>query len=175
VGFHELLWDSMRFHGIPWSSMRFYNVPVNQSVPTEANRGLTSYSSSPLFILIPLHMRSVTRIHLSSQLSMLMLRGLGDRSMLHFLLSSLLCVGLDGARWALSLISCACAVPSFWMSCIEDVGIVEATSVQISPSALSFSFHSLYTHSHSLRRIHCSWMMSPVESPCGSKGRSGFG
>jgi hypothetical protein len=24
--------------------MRFYNVPVNQSVPTEANRGLTSYN-----------------------------------------------------------------------------------------------------------------------------------
>jgi hypothetical protein len=33
----------MRFHGIPWSSMRFYDVPVNRSVPTEANRGLTSY------------------------------------------------------------------------------------------------------------------------------------
>jgi hypothetical protein len=33
----------MRFHGIPPGSMRFYDVPVNQSVPTEANRGLTSY------------------------------------------------------------------------------------------------------------------------------------
>jgi hypothetical protein len=33
----------MRFHEIPWGSMRFYDVPVNQSVPTEANRGLTSY------------------------------------------------------------------------------------------------------------------------------------
>jgi CRISPR/Cas system endoribonuclease Cas6 (RAMP superfamily) len=33
----------MRFHEIPWSSMRFYDVPVNQSVPTEANRDLTSY------------------------------------------------------------------------------------------------------------------------------------
>jgi hypothetical protein len=33
----------MRLHGIPWSSMRSYNVPVNRSVPTEANRGLTSY------------------------------------------------------------------------------------------------------------------------------------
>jgi hypothetical protein len=33
----------MRFHGIPWSSMRFYDVLVNRSVPTEANRGLTSY------------------------------------------------------------------------------------------------------------------------------------
>jgi hypothetical protein len=36
----------MRFHGIPWSSMRFYDVPMNQSVPTEANRGLTSYNHS---------------------------------------------------------------------------------------------------------------------------------
>jgi hypothetical protein len=26
--------------------MRFYDVPVNQSVPTEANRGLTSYTLS---------------------------------------------------------------------------------------------------------------------------------
>jgi hypothetical protein len=26
--------------------MRFYDVPVNQSVPTEANRGLTSYTRS---------------------------------------------------------------------------------------------------------------------------------
>jgi hypothetical protein len=34
TGFHEVLWDSMR----P------YDVPVNQSVPTEANRGLTSYT-----------------------------------------------------------------------------------------------------------------------------------
>jgi hypothetical protein len=25
--------------------MRFHDVPVNQSVPTEANRGLTSYTS----------------------------------------------------------------------------------------------------------------------------------
>jgi hypothetical protein len=41
--FHEILWDFMRFHGIPWSFMRFYDVPVNQSVPTEANRGLTFY------------------------------------------------------------------------------------------------------------------------------------
>jgi hypothetical protein len=34
------------FHGISWDSMgsmRFYDVPVNRSVPTEANRGLTSY------------------------------------------------------------------------------------------------------------------------------------
>jgi hypothetical protein len=33
----------MRFHEIPWGSMRFYKVSANQSVPTEANRGLTSY------------------------------------------------------------------------------------------------------------------------------------
>jgi hypothetical protein len=44
MGFHEVPWDSMSFRGIPWSSMRFYDVPVNRSVPTEANRGLTSYS-----------------------------------------------------------------------------------------------------------------------------------
>jgi hypothetical protein len=43
VGFHEVLWDSMRFHEIPWGSMGFYDVSVNQSVPSEANRGLTSY------------------------------------------------------------------------------------------------------------------------------------
>jgi hypothetical protein len=36
------------FHEIPWSSMRFYNIPVNQSVPTEANRGLTSYRILPI-------------------------------------------------------------------------------------------------------------------------------
>jgi hypothetical protein len=29
--------------------MRFYNVPVNRSVPTEANRGLTSYTITLLF------------------------------------------------------------------------------------------------------------------------------
>jgi hypothetical protein len=45
MGFHEVPWDSMRFHGIPWSSVRFCDVSVNQSVPTEANRGLTSYRS----------------------------------------------------------------------------------------------------------------------------------
>jgi hypothetical protein len=27
--------------------MRFYDVPVNRSVPTEANRGLTSYRERP--------------------------------------------------------------------------------------------------------------------------------
>jgi hypothetical protein len=43
VRFHGVLWDSMRFHEIPWSFMRFYDVPVNRSVPTEANRDLTSY------------------------------------------------------------------------------------------------------------------------------------
>jgi hypothetical protein len=35
----------MRFHEVPWDSMRFYDVLVNRSVPTEANRGLTSYMS----------------------------------------------------------------------------------------------------------------------------------
>jgi hypothetical protein len=34
----------MRFHEVPWDSMRFHDVLVNRSVPTEANRGLTSYS-----------------------------------------------------------------------------------------------------------------------------------
>jgi hypothetical protein len=34
----------MMFYEIPWGFMRFYNVSVNQSVLTEANRGLTSYS-----------------------------------------------------------------------------------------------------------------------------------
>jgi hypothetical protein len=45
--FHEVPWDSIMFHKIPWDSMsfmRFYDVPVNRSVPTEANRGLTSYN-----------------------------------------------------------------------------------------------------------------------------------
>jgi hypothetical protein len=36
----------MRFHGILWGSMKFNDVPVNRSVPTEANRGLTSYMLS---------------------------------------------------------------------------------------------------------------------------------
>jgi hypothetical protein len=35
---------SIRFHEVLWDSMRSYDVPVNQSVPTEANRGLTSYT-----------------------------------------------------------------------------------------------------------------------------------
>jgi hypothetical protein len=34
----------MGFHEVPWNSMRFYDVLVNRSVPTEANRGLTSYN-----------------------------------------------------------------------------------------------------------------------------------
>jgi hypothetical protein len=46
MGFHEIPWDFMRFHGISQGFMRFYDVPVNQSVPTEANGGLTSYISS---------------------------------------------------------------------------------------------------------------------------------
>jgi hypothetical protein len=36
----------MRFHEVLWDSMRFYDVLVNRSVPTEANRGLTSYTNS---------------------------------------------------------------------------------------------------------------------------------
>jgi hypothetical protein len=35
----------MGFHEVPWNSMRFYDVLVNRSVPTEANRGLTSYTT----------------------------------------------------------------------------------------------------------------------------------
>jgi hypothetical protein len=53
VGFHEVSWNSMRFHGIPWSSMRSYNVPVNRSVPTEANRGLTSNNCASCDVLFP--------------------------------------------------------------------------------------------------------------------------
>jgi hypothetical protein len=33
----------MEFHEVPWDSMRFHGVSVNRSVPTETNRGLTSY------------------------------------------------------------------------------------------------------------------------------------
>jgi hypothetical protein len=36
----------MTFHWIPWGSIGFYDIPVNQSVPTEANRDLTSYIPS---------------------------------------------------------------------------------------------------------------------------------
>jgi hypothetical protein len=38
----------MGFHEVPWNSMRFYDVLVNRSVPTEANRGLTSYNSGTM-------------------------------------------------------------------------------------------------------------------------------
>jgi hypothetical protein len=38
----------MGFHEVPWNSMRFYDVLVNRSVPTEANRGLTSYKLTPI-------------------------------------------------------------------------------------------------------------------------------
>jgi hypothetical protein len=44
MGFQNLPWDSRTFYGILWGFMRFYDVSVNQSVPTVANRGLTSYS-----------------------------------------------------------------------------------------------------------------------------------
>jgi hypothetical protein len=37
----------MGFHEVLWNSMRFYDVLVNRSVPTEANRGLTSYTYKP--------------------------------------------------------------------------------------------------------------------------------
>jgi hypothetical protein len=39
----------MEFCGV---SMRFYDDPVNQSVPTEANRGLTSYKPGSLHLPI---------------------------------------------------------------------------------------------------------------------------
>jgi hypothetical protein len=41
--FCEVLRGSVRFHKILWCSIGFYNIPVNQSVPTEVYRGLTSY------------------------------------------------------------------------------------------------------------------------------------
>jgi hypothetical protein len=62
VGFQEVPQDSKRFHGIPWGSMRFYDVSVNRSVPTEANRGLTSY----MYILLrsTFHIiRDTTNLH----------------------------------------------------------------------------------------------------------------
>jgi hypothetical protein len=62
MGFHEVPWDSMRFHGISWSSMRFYDVPVNRSVPTEANRGLTSYSANHEAFFI--HIVHILSLHL---------------------------------------------------------------------------------------------------------------
>jgi hypothetical protein len=34
----------MRFYGVLWNSMGLHDVPVNQSVLTEANRGLTPYN-----------------------------------------------------------------------------------------------------------------------------------
>jgi hypothetical protein len=37
--------------------MRFYDVPVNRSVPTEANRGLTSYNQSGWYALPALFQR----------------------------------------------------------------------------------------------------------------------
>jgi hypothetical protein len=40
--FHGISSCSMMFHEILWSSIRFYDVSVNQSVPTEVNRGVTS-------------------------------------------------------------------------------------------------------------------------------------
>ena len=60
---------------------------------------------------------------------MLVLRGLGDYRMSYLLLSSLLPVGSDRARWALSLISYIYVVPLFWISSIRDMEIVKATLV----------------------------------------------
>jgi hypothetical protein len=74
---------------------------------------------------------------------MLVLRGFGDRRMSYLPRSSLLLDGSEGAMWALSLTSRACAVGSFWMRGIKEVEIVEATSVQISLRALSLWCHSL--------------------------------
>ena len=74
-------------------------------------------------------MRLVMRIYLLSYLSILVLRGLGDYRMSYLLLSSLLPVGSDRARWALSLISHVYAVPSFWISSIRDLEIVKAMLV----------------------------------------------
>jgi hypothetical protein len=51
----------MRFHEIPWSSMRFYDVSVNRSVPTEANRGLTSYTNSFVVLLASLRITQGNR------------------------------------------------------------------------------------------------------------------
>jgi hypothetical protein len=42
MGFHEVLQDFMGFH----------DVSVNQSIPTEANRGLISYSIFLSFLLL---------------------------------------------------------------------------------------------------------------------------
>jgi hypothetical protein len=39
------LLSTRRFFHVPGSSMSFLDVPVNQSVSTEANRSLTSYST----------------------------------------------------------------------------------------------------------------------------------
>jgi hypothetical protein len=47
----------MGFHEVPWNSMRFYDVLVNRSVPTEANRGLTSYRLSLLNHLVYAQLR----------------------------------------------------------------------------------------------------------------------
>jgi hypothetical protein len=42
-------WGSVGFHEVLWDSMKFYDVSVNWSVPTEANRGLTSYISDKVW------------------------------------------------------------------------------------------------------------------------------
>jgi hypothetical protein len=122
--------------------------------------------------------RSVTLIHpsshLSSHLSTLVLRGLGDRRASYFPRSSLLLVGSDRAKWDLSLISRACAVASFCIRGIKEVEIVKATSVQISLRALSFWYYSLYSYSRLLSFMRCNWRSSAVRLPAGRTGRPGF-
>jgi hypothetical protein len=54
----------MGFHEVPWNSMRFYDVLVNRSVPTEANRGLTSYNCTPVILLALLKVQDSTLLFL---------------------------------------------------------------------------------------------------------------
>jgi hypothetical protein len=49
----------MGFYNVPWDSMGFHDVPVNRSVPTEADRGLTSY-------MVPFWVRGLCTCFLSS-------------------------------------------------------------------------------------------------------------
>jgi hypothetical protein len=88
--------------------------------------------------MLSIAIRLVTRIHSSSYLLMLVLRGFRDYRALYLPRSSLLLNRSKGAMWALSLTSRACAVASFWISGIKEVDIVKATLVQISLRALSF-------------------------------------
>jgi hypothetical protein len=49
----------MGFYNVPWDSMGFHDVPVNRSVPTEANRSLTSY-------MVPFWVRGLCTCFLNS-------------------------------------------------------------------------------------------------------------